>query len=227
MLTTSSKGLVIRLIAVFLFSISSFAETPGNIQTVAGNGNSAFSGDGGPATQAGINVPVDVYLDSSGNMFITDQFNNRIRKVTPGGIISTVAGNGTAGFAGDGGPAVDAEINAPTGILGDSAGNLYISDAGNERIRKVNRSGIITTIAGNGSTGYSGDGGPAVDAGFYNPVRVAILPNGNILVADQSHHRVRLINSSTGIVTTFAATASERRRRARFQATAARLPARL
>jgi uncharacterized protein (TIGR03437 family) len=204
MLTTSNKGLMIRLIAAFLFSISLFAETPGNIQTVAGNGNSAFSGDGGPATKAGINVPVDVYLDSSGNMFITDQFNNRIRKVTPGGTISTVAGNGTAGYAGDGGPAVDAEINTPTGIRGDSAGNLYIADAGNQRIRKVNRSGIISTIAGNGSVGYSGDGGPAVDAGFYNPVRVAILPNGNILVADQSDHRVRLINSSTGIISTFA-----------------------
>jgi len=181
-----------------------FGQTAGNIQTVAGDGNSGFSGDGGPATKAGINVPVDVYLDSSGNMFITDQFNNRIRKVTPGGTISTVAGNGVAGFAGDGGPAVDAEINTPTGIRGDSAGNLYIADVGNQRIRKVDSSGTITTIAGNGSTGYSGDGGPAVDAGFYNPVRVALLPNGNILVADQSDHRVRLINSSTGIVTTFA-----------------------
>jgi uncharacterized protein (TIGR03437 family) len=184
--------------------LANLAQTAGTIQTVAGNGNSGFSGDGGPATQAGINVPVDVYLNAAGDMFITDQFNNRIRKVTPGGTISTVAGNGVAGYAGDGGPAVDAEINTPTGIRGDSAGNLYIADVGNQRIRKVSPSGIITTIAGNGSTGYSGDGGPAVDAGFYNPVRVALLPNGNILVADQSDHRVRLINSSTGIVTTFA-----------------------
>jgi uncharacterized protein (TIGR03437 family) len=193
-----------ELAIVLAVAGSAAGQTAGNIQTVAGSGNAAFSGDGGPATDAGINVPVDVYLDSSGNMFITDQFNNRIRKVTPGGTISTVAGNGAAGFAGDNGPAIDAELNTPTGIRGDSAGNLYIADVGNQRIRKVNTSGIITTIAGNGNKGYSGDGGPAVDAGFYNPVRVALLPNGNLLIADQSDHRVRLLNSTTGIVTTFA-----------------------
>ena len=190
---------------VLLFLCTSlFAQTAGTIQTVAGNGNTAFSGDGGPAKQAGINVPVDVYLDNAGNMYLTDQFNNRIRKVTPGGIISTIAGNGNAGFAGDGGPAVDAELNTPTGIRGDSNGNLYIADVSNQRIRKVDASGTITTIAGNGNKGYSGDGGPAVDAGFYNPVRVALAADGNLLVADQSDHRVRLVNLSTGIVSTFA-----------------------
>ena len=189
--------------AFVVVSGSAVAQTAGNIQTVAGSGLQSPSGDGGPATQAGLNVPVDVYVDPSGNLFITDQFNNRIRKVAPNGTISTVAGTGVAGFSGDGGPAVNAEINTPTGIRGDSSGNLYIADVGNQRIRKVDTSGIITTFAGNGNKGYGGDGGPAVNASFYNAVRVAIDPSGNVLVADQSDHRVRRITPA-GIITTFA-----------------------
>jgi uncharacterized protein (TIGR03437 family) len=189
--------------AFFFAQAPGFAQTPGTIQTVAGNGSQTSSGDGGPALQAGLNVPVDVYVDQAGNLFITDQFNNRIRKVAPNGTISTVAGTGVAGFSGDGGPAIDAEINTPTGIGGDNSGNLYIADVVNQRIRKVDSSGIITTFAGNGNKGYGGDGGLAIDASFYNAVRVAIDPSGNVLVADQSDHRIRRIAPS-GLITTIA-----------------------
>lgn len=189
--------------AFFFAQAPGFAQTPGTIQTVAGNGSQTISGDGGPALQAGLNVPVDVYVDQAGNLFITDQFNNRIRKVAPNGTISTVAGTGVAGFSGDGGPAIDAEINTPTGIRGDNSGNLYIADVVNQRIRKVDSSGIITTFAGNGNKGYGGDGGLAIDASFYNAVRVAIDPSGNVLVADQSDHRIRRIAPS-GLITTIA-----------------------
>jgi uncharacterized protein (TIGR03437 family) len=184
-------------------SVPAFAQTAGTIQTIAGSGSTTYSGDGGPALQAGLNVPVEVYVDPSGNLFITDQYNNRIRKVAPDGTITTVAGTGVAGFSGDGGPAIDAELNTPTGIFGDSSGNLYIGDPGNQRIRKVNASGIITTFAGNGNKGYSGDGGPAINATLYNASRVAVDSSGNVYIADQSNHRIRVVNSQ-GIISTFA-----------------------
>ncbi len=187
----------------FLSLAPGFAQTAGTIQTIAGNGSPNYSGDGGPALQAGLNVPVEVYLDKSGNLFITDQYNNRIRKVAPDGTITTVAGTGVAGFSGDGGPAVDAELNTPTGIFGDSSGNLYIGDPGNQRIRKMDASGIITTFAGNGNKGYSGDGGPAIDATLYNASRVAVDSSGNVYIADQSNHRIRMVNPQ-GIISTFA-----------------------
>jgi len=194
---------MLKLTGVLLLNISLFAQTSGNIQTIAGNGSQTYSGDGGPAVQASLNVPVDVSADRSGNLFIADQFNNRIRKIAPDGTITTVAGTGVAGFSGDNGPAVDAQINTPTGVFADTSGNIYIADVGNQRIRKVNQAGIITTIAGNGNKGYGGDGGPAVDASFYNAVRVAVDPSGNVLVADQSDHRIRRITPG-GIISTFA-----------------------
>lgn len=194
---------MIRLLALLLCFLPLLAQTPGSIQTIAGAGPAAFSGDGGPATAATLNVAVDVWADRGGNLFIADQFNHRIRKVAPSGVISTVAGSGAPGFAGDGGPAVNAQINTPTGITGDASGNLYIADVGNQRIRKVDASGVITTIAGNGSKAYSGDGGPAVNASFYNPVRVAVDPSGNVLVADQSNHRIRRITPA-GTISTLA-----------------------
>jgi len=132
----------------------------GIITTVAGNGTCCFSGDNGPATSAQIAVPYDVTVDSAGNLYIADGNNNRIRKVSNNGIITTVAGNGTPGFSGDNGPATSAELNGPDGVAVDSAGNLYIADEGNYRIRKVSN-GVITTVAGNGTRGFSGDNGPA------------------------------------------------------------------
>ena len=192
-----------KLTVLLLVCISLFAQSSGSIQTIAGNGSPSFTSDGGPANQAALNVPVDVSFDRSGNLFIADQFNHRIRKVTPNGTISTVAGNGSAGFSGDNGPAVNAQINTPTGVFADGSGNLYIADVGNQRIRKVDSAGIITTLAGNGAKAYGGDGGPAINASFYNAVRVAVDPSGNVLVADQSNHRIRRITPS-GTITTFA-----------------------
>lgn len=194
---------ILSLGALSLFAQTTFAQTTGTIQTIAGNGSASFSGDGGPASLAGLNVEVDVSADRAGNLFIADQFNHRIRKIAPNGTITTVAGTGTMGYSGDGGLAVNAQINTPTGVFADDAGDLYIADVGNQRIRKVDPSGIITTFAGNGVKGYGGDGGPAINASFYNAVRVAVDPSGNVLVADQSNHRVRIITPG-GIITTFA-----------------------
>jgi uncharacterized protein (TIGR03437 family) len=192
-----------RLTIVLLFAVSLFAQTAGTIQTIAGDGSQSYSGDGGPAIQAALNVPVEVFADQKGNLFIADQYNNRIRKISPAGVISTVAGTGVAGFSGDGGLAVNAQLNTPTGIFGDSSGNLYIGDPGNQRIRKVNASGIISTLAGNGSEGYGGDGGPANQATLYNASRVAVDASGNVYIADQSNHRIRKVTPA-GIITTFA-----------------------
>jgi uncharacterized protein (TIGR03437 family) len=194
---------MIRLTALCLCCAGLFAQAPGSIQTIAGTGSASFSGDGGPANLATLNVAVDVSADRAGNLFIADQFNHRIRKIATNGVISTVAGTGAPGYSGDGGPAVNAQINTPTGICADAAGNLYIADVGNQRIRKVDASGIITTLAGNGSKGYGGDGGPATSAGFYNAVRIAVDPSGNVLVADQSDHRIRRITPA-GIISTLA-----------------------
>lgn len=178
----------------------------GIINTVAGNGTNNFSGDGGQATSAEINFPNSVALDTSGNIYFSDQNNNRIRKITVStGIITTVAGNGTNGFSGDGAQATDAEIGLPTGLAVDASGNIYISDQNNSRIRKVDAStGIITTVAGNGTYGYSGDGGQATATELRYPQGLAIDTSGNIYFADQWNARVRKITISTGIITTVA-----------------------
>ena len=123
-------------------------------------------------------------LDASGNLYIADLDNNRIRKVSPSGIITTVAGNGTEGYSGDNGPATSAELYAPYGVALDASGNLYIADEVNNRIRKVSPSGIITTVAGNGTEGYSGDNGPATSAELDGPIGVALDASGNLYIAD-------------------------------------------
>ena len=178
-------------------------DTGGIITTVAGNGNYGFSGDGGPAVNARINNPIGVTVDSKGNIFIADGYNRRIRRVDISGIITTVAGNGDAGFSGDGGPAVDASLYLPQTVAVDSEGNIFIADGHNRRIRKVDTSGIITTVAGNENQGFSGDGGPAVDASLYNPFGVAVDSKGNIFIADEFNNRIRKVDTS-GIITTVA-----------------------
>ena len=195
--------MMIRYSVVLFWGACLFAQAPNSIQTIAGTGSATYGGDGGPAKLASINIAVDVSTDRSGNLFIADQNNQRIRKIAPDGTISTVAGNGIQGFAGDGGPAINAELYNPTGVFADNLGNLYIADVGNQRIRKVDPSGTITTIAGNGAKGYGGDGGSAVNATFYNCVRVALDLSGNVVIADQSNHRVRRITSD-GIIRTIA-----------------------
>ncbi len=165
----------------------------GVITTVAGNGTAGFSGDNGPATSAQLNAPLGVALDSSGNLYIADERNYRIRKVS-GGVITTVAGSGTAGFSGDNGPATSAQLTAPGAIALDSAGALYIAD--NLRLRKVS-GGVISTVAGNGTTGFSGDNGPATSAQFSEIPGVAVDSAGNVYIADASNNRIRILTPGT------------------------------
>jgi len=178
------------------------------ITTVAGTGVAGFSGDGGPAASAQLSEPVHVVFDESGNLYITDAGNQRIRKVdTATGIITTVAGNGIAGFSGDGGPATSAELNFPNGVGLDGAGNVYFGDSNNNRIRKIDvTTGIISTVAGNGTAGYSGDGGLATNAELNFPSRPAIDSAGNLYVADFLNNVVRRVDSTSHVIVTIAGT---------------------
>src|SRR5207248_959171 len=152
------------------------------ITTVAGNAKIAFSGDGGPATAASLTYPSNVAVDAAGNLYIADSGNNRIRKVTSNGIISTVAGNGTTDFNGDG-IAVSASLFNPGGLAVDKSGALLISDTYNERVRKLTSDVRITTIAGTGRASYNGDNIPAISAYFFSPGGITLDSAGNIYVA--------------------------------------------
>ena len=165
----------------------------GVITTVAGNGTQGYSGDNGPATDAELGHPEGVAVDSAGDLFIADNWNDRIRKVNYGtGVITTVAGNGTQGYSGDNGPATAAELDYPEGVAVDSAGDLFIVDFFNNRIREVNyATGLITTVAGNGTVGYSGDNGPVTAAYLWNPSGVAVDSAGDLFIADTDNNRVR------------------------------------
>ncbi len=173
--------------------------TGGVIDTVAGTGTAGYSGDSIAASSAQLNVPYAVAVDGTGNLYIADTVNNRIRKVS-GGVISTIAGNGVTAFSGDGGQAAQAQLDSPSDVAVDGAGNLYIADLANHRIRQVATSGVITTVAGNGACCYSGDSGLAIDAAIY-PVAIAADSSGSIYFADQTN-RIRKV--SGGIVTTIA-----------------------
>ena len=175
----------------------------GVIGTVAGNGTWGFSGDKAPAIFAQFNYPYDVAVDSMGNLFIADYLNNRIRKVSPYGIITTIAGTGTPGYGGDGGPATSAYLHAPYGVAVDTAGNLFIADSNNERIRKVTPEGVISTVAGTGARGFGGDGGPATSAQFYTPRGIAVDTTGNLFIADINNNRIRKVTPG-GVISTVA-----------------------
>lgn len=182
----------------------------GILRVVAGNGIGAFSGDGGPATSGSLLAPQSVAVDSSGNLYIADAGNNDIRKVTPDGIISTIAGNGTQAFSGDGGPAIAASISFPETVAVDSAGNLYIASVTDSRIRKVTPDGIIQTVAGNGREGFSGDGGPATSASLDYPQGMAVDAAGNLYIAATLNFRIRKVSPS-GIISTGYETAASPR----------------
>lgn len=173
----------------------------GIVSTIAGNGSPLSSGDGGPATSAGITFPGSVAVNATGTLYISD-YNNRIRRVDTQGIITTIAGTGAAGFAGDGGPATSALLNHPGGISLDRAGNLYIADIDNHRIRKVDRFGIISTVAGSAESGFSGDGGPATSARLAAPRDVTSDPCGNLYIADFGNHRIRSVDAVTDQIST-------------------------
>lgn len=188
---------------VFVCSSVSYAQI---ITTVAGTGSATFSGDSGPAIAAGISSPLESCFDKYGNFYFVDQFAHRVRKIDVAGTITTVAGDGTPGSAGDGGPATAAELDAPYCVKADTSGNIYIADQGNDRVRKVNMlSGIITAFAGTGVSGFSGEGGPATAANINNPVSLAIDKFNNVYIACGADNRIRKV-SAAGIITTIAGT---------------------
>ncbi|MGP8217583.1 MAG: hypothetical protein ACLQQ4_18590 [Bacteroidia bacterium] len=186
--------------------IRKITASSGIITTIAGTGTFGYSGDSGPATSAELSYPSGLAIDASGNVFIADFDNARIRKITAStGVITTVAGNGTWGYNGDGIAATSAELYGPYCVALDTAGNIYIADYQNNRIRKVTQStGIITTVAGNGTGGYTGDGSQATSAELYRSYGVALDVNGNIYIADTYNNRIRKVTASTGIITTVA-----------------------
>ena len=177
--------------------------TSGLISTIAGTGVAGFSGDGTAASNAQISIPQAIAIDSMGNIYVSDGSNHRIRKINAAGIISTVVGTGVSGYSGDSGLATNATIFAPLGIALDALGNLYISDRNNFRIRKVNTSGIISTIAGTGTQGFSGDAGLAINANIYGPSSITVDTAGNVYFCD--NQRIRKINTA-GIISTIAGT---------------------
>lgn len=187
--------------AALLLCNGAFGATYFSIETLAGTGTAGFSGDGGMATLAQLNFPSSVSVDASGNIYLADVFNSRIRQITPSGVISTIAGNGTAGFSGDGGNAAAAQLKYPTSAVKDASGNLYIADSDNHRVRKVSPAGIITTIAGTGTGGFGGDGGPATLAQLNYPSEIAVDRVGNIYIADQSNYRIRKVSLDGTILT--------------------------
>ncbi len=175
--------------------------TDGIITTVAGNGTAGYSGDSGPATEAQLNVPTDVTLGADGSLYIADQANHCIRRVGTDGIITTFAGTGNAGYSGDDGPATQAQLYNPLGLAFDTDGNLYISEWRNNRVRRVSPDGIITTFAGTGNAGYSGDGGPATQAQLNGPNGLLVSTDGSLYIADSENNRIRSVAPNGTIIT--------------------------
>ncbi|MEW6730569.1 MAG: Ig-like domain-containing protein [Acidobacteriota bacterium] len=184
-------------------------EPNGNQSIFAGTGMPGFSGDNGPASKAQLQSPTDIAIDLNNNIYICDSFNNRIRKIDSDGIITTVAGNGRPDFTGDGGLAVNASLAEPRGVAVDARGNIFIADSTNHRIRRVDTTGIISTVVGSQSQGgFSGDGGLATEASLNSPKAVAVDGAGNIFISDEGNNRVRMVTNPElpggGIITTFA-----------------------
>lgn len=175
----------------------------GIVSTFAGNGSSGRSGDGGPATAAAIGNPWGVTVGPDGSVYIADDLHNVIRKVDPGGVISTTAGTGYAGYGGDGGPATKATLYGPQALAVGPDGSLYVADRRNQRVRRVGVDGIIHTVAGTGAAGFNGDGGLATAARLKNPLGIAVGPDGTLYIADSDNYRVRAVLPN-GVITTIA-----------------------
>ena len=210
----------VRMVAAQTGRFFGQAMTAGDIYTIAGHGGGGFSGDGAPGVQARLHRPTGAAVDAAGNVLISDSYNERIRvlaaatgrfygQAMTAGDIYTIAGNGTQGFSGDGGPATAAELNTPLRTTVDPAGNVVISDSFNQRIRvlaaatgtfygRPMTAGDIYTIAGNGTPGYTGDGVPATATGLYKPLRVMVDAAGNLVFCDERDNRIRVIAAATG-----------------------------
>jgi uncharacterized protein (TIGR03437 family) len=183
-------------------SIRKVSASNGIISVFSGSFLEAFGGDGGPAAGASFDTPTSVVVDAAGNFYIADTKNNRIRKIGTDGNINTIAGDGNPDSYGDGGPANVAALNVPIGLAVDNAGNLYIADSGNHRIRRIAPDGTITTVAGNGNGGFSGDGGPATQASLYYPKSMAVdASSGNLYIADFLNSRIRVVTPDGNINT--------------------------
>jgi sugar lactone lactonase YvrE len=190
------------LLLMLLFASAADAQT---VSTFAGTGERGFSGDGGSAKEARLNNPYGVARGPDGCVYICDMDNHRIRKVAKDGVIATVAGNGRKGYAGDGGPAVKAALNQPYEMAWDASGNLFFVEVGNHVVRRINlKSGVISTIAGNGKPGFSGDGGPATEATLNQPHSLAFGSPVDLYVCDILNHRIRRIVVGAGVIETFA-----------------------
>jgi hypothetical protein len=205
MLTPIRSAIICCSFFLCLFTITSSHAQSGNITTVVGNGTAAYSGESVVAVSSSVNHPAELVIDGSGNIYFSELNSNRIRKVSPSGIITTIAGTGVAGYSGDGGPATAARLNMPFGIDIDNAGNLYFADCLNHRVRRISTSGIITTVAGNGTGGFSGNGGAATAAAMLGPTYIRFDHSGNLYISDNSNNMLRKVNTS-GIITTIAGT---------------------
>ncbi|MGH7209609.1 MAG: hypothetical protein ACREIL_09525, partial [Nitrospiraceae bacterium] len=189
------------------------ADLIGTVRFVVGAAAGRFHGDGGPASQATLNVPSAVVADEAGNLYIADTMNHRIRRVEAAtATMMTIAGTGQRRFSGDGGPAVSAALNEPTALAVDRKGHLYIADQSNNRVRRVElATGIITTVAGSGEAGYTGDGILASETGLAGPSGLALGPDGALYIADTFNGRIRRVDAETGLISTVAGDGGEYR----------------
>ncbi len=187
-----------------LFALTVSLPAAGTVKTLAGNGTASTTGDGKPAAEASLHDPFGLARGPDGSLYVCEFNGHVVRRIdNKGGIISTVAGNGTPGYSGDGGPAVNAQLNKPHEIRFGPDGALYISDMSTHTIRRVDmKSGVISTVAGNGKPGFSGDGGPATAAQMKDPISIQFAPDGRLFLCDIGNNRVRAVDVKTGIITT-------------------------
>ena len=194
-----------RMIRILLFLSVLTVSLPaaGTVKTIAGTGPSTSTGDGSPATAATLHNPFGITRGPDGLLYVCEFSGNVVRRIDDKGIITTIAGNGTAGYSGDGGPAVKAQLNKPHEIRFGPDGALYISDMSTHTIRRVDmNSGVMSTVAGNGKPGFSGDGGPATAAQMKDPISIQFAPDGRLFLCDIGNNRVRAVDMKTGIITT-------------------------
>jgi hypothetical protein len=184
-----------------------YVDDDGILRSLAGTGNFGDSGDGGPAQSATFTELSGLAIADDGTIYVADGLANRVRAITPDGTIALVAGSGARGHAGDGGPATEAALSYPTALALDADGRVLFADSGNHAVRRVDADGTIETIAGTGSPGFSGDGGPAIEAALHTPEGIAVAPDGRIFVSDWENNRVRVIDPS-GTIDTFAGNGS-------------------